>query len=102
MPAADSSFSRPSSSEDTEIAVTLSLDGVVLESSAASRSLSEIAQLPFDRLVVTLVPCLVGAPSDGKPLPASVPLELVEYSSQPPNLRLIYRKQYYQSTDSND
>ena len=53
MPAADSSFSRPSSSEGLEIAVTLSLDGVVLESSVGSRSLSEIAQHPFDRLVVT-------------------------------------------------
>ena len=92
MPAADSSSSRARSERRHDIALTLSLDGVVLDSSCEARSLSAIAEKPFDRLVVTLVPRLVGAIADGQTLPCSLPLELVEAESQPPNMCLIYRR----------
>ncbi len=92
MPAGDSSSSKPEAAAIT-ITARISLDGVLLDCSEEEvSSLSELAGLPFDRLILTLTPCLVGSETPPKSLSQSHRLRLIDHQEVDGGLRLTYQR----------
>ena len=90
MSADVTSSSKPN---DVIVMATTSLDGVLLSCSENATSLTELMTTPFDTLVLTLQPILVGAESPPPSLDQSVPLTLLSQEETEDGLCLTYQRQ---------
>ena len=74
------------------VMATTSLDGVLLSCSENVTSLAELMAAPFDTLVLTLQPSLVGTQSSPPSLDQSVPLTLLSQEETEDGLCLTYQR----------
>jgi hypothetical protein len=75
------------------INATSSLDGVLLSCSENVASLTELMATPFDTLVLTLQPTLVGENSPPPSLEQSIHFTLLSQEPSEDGLRLTYQRQ---------
>ncbi|MFT4639540.1 MAG: hypothetical protein ACI8T1_002865 [Verrucomicrobiales bacterium] len=87
MSAADSSSLRP---KGITVTATASLDGVLLDCSEPVSSFSALMDRPFDTLILTLQPRLVGMKSSEPPLEKSHQLTLTHHEHIEDALTLTY------------
>ena len=89
MPAAGSSSSKP---EPVVVTASISLDGVLLECSEPVQELGALAERPWDILILTIHPKLLGKASAGQLLSHSHRFTLVDHAQVGDRLELTYKR----------
>lgn len=90
MSAAASSSLKPNGSCVT---ATTTLDGILLACSEDVTSLNDLIALPFDKLILTMQPKLLGSDEPPAPLPQSVHFTLLSHEVTSDFIRLTYERQ---------